>query len=107
MNNTEKSARPTPTGRMSVIGKVKAAQMINDSKGRIFTATFTAKNGTTRVMNCRRGVTKGVQGSSKAVNTDALGMIKVYDMQSKGFRTLNLQTLTHLKINKNAYRVKA
>ena len=103
MNIATKSA---PAQKATRIGKVKAAQMISDSNGRIFTATFIKGNGEIRVMNCRRGVTKGVKGSPKAINTEALGLITVYDMQSKGFKKLNLQNLTGLKINKQIYKVK-
>lgn len=86
------------------IGKIKAAELINDSKGRIFTATFIKKNGEERVMNCRKGVQKGVKGTGKS-NTQSLGIISVYDMQEKGFKKLNLQEVTALKINKESYKV--
>lgn len=86
------------------IGKIKAAELINNSKGRIFTATFIKKNGEERVMNCRKGVQKGVKGTGKN-STESLGMINVYDMQERGFKKLNLQEVISLKINKESYKV--
>ena len=100
------AAKPAkaPVARIKRIGKTKAAELINDSKGRIFTATFTKKTGEERVMNCRKGVQKGVKGTGKN-NTESLGMITVYDMQERGFKKLNLQEVTALKINKESYKV--
>lgn len=107
MGNSNTSARPAQTtGRVQRIGKVKAATMISEAGGRFFTATFITKNGEPRTMTCRRHVTKGVKGTgNKNADTTALGIITVYDMLNKGFRKMNLQTLTNLKINKATYRV--
>lgn len=92
------------------IGRVKAAELINNSKGRIFTVVFTKVDGTLRTMNCRKGVVKGivkeVNRKKKAVDTENLGLITVYDMQEKGYKKVNLQTISSLKINKEIYKVK-
>ena len=109
MSTQQKSPVPAqkePKMKIPLIGKTKAAELINDSKGRFFTATFRKKNGESRVINCRRGVTKGVKGTGKAINTDVLGMITVYAVQEKGYKKLNLQTLTNLRINKCEYRIR-
>ena len=111
LNNMKKepviAAKPAkaPVAKVKTkrIGKIKASELINDSKGRIFTATFVKENGDERVMNCRKGVQKGVKGTGTKGTTP--GMITVYDMQEKGFRTLNLQTVKALKINKESYKV--
>lgn len=66
---------------------------------KIFTATFTKKDGTTRVMNCRRGVTKGVTGVGLAYDPYEKNLLPVYDMQKGGFRMININTITELKGN--------
>ena len=103
MQKTNQIAK-TSVSKTKRIGKIKAAELINSSNGRIFTATFTKKNGEERVMNCRKGVSKGVKNTGKN-NTDKLGMINVYDMQEKSFKKLNLQEVTALNINKECYKV--
>jgi len=66
---------------------------------KIFTATFIKKDGTTRVMNCRRGVTKGVTGVGLAYDPYEKNLLPVYDMQKGGFRMININTITELKGN--------
>jgi hypothetical protein len=64
---------------------------ILNSNGKIFTVEFTKKDGTIRVMNCRLGVTKYLKGGSSTL--DANKFITVYDMQSKGYRAINKQSI--------------
>ena len=66
---------------------------------KIFTATFIKKDGTTRVMNCRRGVTKGVTGVGLAYDPYEKNLLPVHDMQKGGFRMININTITELKGN--------
>ena len=73
---------------------------------KIFTVTFTKKDGTIRVMNARRGVTKGVVGVGLPYNAEEKGLITVYDMQARAFRHINSSTLVSLKINKEEYVIK-
>jgi hypothetical protein len=68
---------------------------ILNSKGKIFTVTFTKKDGTTRVMNCRLGVTKHLKGGESTLNANEY--ITVYDMQNKGYRAINRSTIIDVK----------
>ena len=70
-------------------------EKILNSKGKIFTVTFTKKDGTTRVMNCRLGVTKHLKGGESTLNPSEY--ITVYDMQNKGYRAINRQTIIDVK----------
>jgi len=90
---------------MNFISKVAAVELINKTKGKIFTAEFRKKDNTTRVMNCRLGVTKGVTGAGMAYNPSIKGLKPVYDMQAKEWRMLNLETITRLTISKQNYLV--
>lgn len=67
-------------------------QILESTNGRVFGATFVKKDGTVRTINCRLGVTKHLRGG---VSTTAhkTNLITVYDMASKGYRTINLDTL--------------
>lgn len=64
-----------------------------------FTCTFTKKDGSERVLNGRLGVTKHLKGGEKSYNDDDFNYLTVYDVQSKGYRTVNLDTIKSIKIN--------
>lgn len=87
------------------ISKVVAVEMINKSKGKIFTAKFIKKNGKVRTMNCRIGVSKGVNGKGMAYNPSLKGLKPVFDMQNKEWRSINLETISELSIGKQKYIV--
>lgn len=68
---------------------------IYKQNGRFFSAWFIKKNGKVRYMNCRTGVAKHLKGKKRLYDYDNL--ICVYDVQAKGYRTINLDTLFRLK----------
>ena len=79
--------------------------------GIIFTVKFVKRTtGEERVMNCRRGVKKGVKGIGLGFDPDEKGLLVVWDMQKidthgeKGaFRMLNLEDLLELKMQGKTY----
>jgi hypothetical protein len=86
----------------------KAKELINQSNGRIFSATFTKKDFTKRLINARLGVKYERKTEKKEpYNPFKKGLLcdylKVYDMNKKGYRTINLKTIDSLSINKNKY----
>jgi hypothetical protein len=80
--------------------------MIKDTKGKFFTVTFTKKDGTTRVMNARLGVKAYLKGGELPYDPDAKGLIPVYDVKTRDYRMVNLNTITNLKIGNNEYQVR-
>lgn len=83
-----------------------AAKMLYDiPDGHIFTATFVKRNGELRKMNCRKGVKKGVTGRGMNYNPRKKLLIPVYDMQNDGWRMININTLTELKMHGNTFQV--
>ena len=91
---------------MTTIDKDKAKQLIKYSKGLIFSATFIKKDLSIRIMNARMGKRYKPSGKSAPFKPSDYNLISVYDMKSKGFRMINLQTLTNLTINKTKYLIK-
>ena len=87
------------------ISKATAKNMIQSSKGKIFTTAHFKKDKTSRVMNCRLGVSKGVKGVGLKYNPDEYNLIPVYDMQNRGFRMVNVDTLLSLTMAHNTYEV--
>lgn len=68
--------------------------------GKFFSAQFTKKDGSIRTINGRCGVHKHLKPSAKEAAYDPreLGYLPVYDVQSKGYRLVNLQTI--ITVNK-------
>ena len=87
------------------ISKATAKDMIQNSKGKIFTARNKKKDGTDRAMNCRLHVSKGVKGVGLRYNPAEYNMVTVFDMKRKEFRTLNFDTLYQLRISNQYYEV--
>jgi len=65
--------------------------VLQATKGKFFTVVFIKKDGTTRSMNCRLGVTKHLKGGVS--NLDVSQYLTVYDVQSEGYRAVNLSTI--------------
>lgn len=87
------------------ISKVVAVELINKSKGRIFSVTFKKKDNTIRVMNCRLKVTKHLKGGELAYDPTLKGLKSVFDMHNKEYRMINLETIKRLSINGEHYIV--
>lgn len=75
------------------------------TKGRIFSVTFTKKDGTERRMVCRTGVQKGVKGVGLKFDPNSKNLMVVFDMQKKAFRMINLSTLLSFKFNKKTFHI--
>ena len=71
---------------------------IQKAENTIFSVTFKKKDGTMRTMVARLNVKKGVKGTGMAYNPIEKGLLPVFDMQKKGFRMVNLNTVTELTI---------
>lgn len=71
-----------------------AIKLLN-TNGKIVTVTFTKKDGSIRVMNCRLGVTKHLKGGESTLNPNKY--ITVYDLQSKGYRAISKDQILDIK----------
>jgi len=88
----------------------KAKNMIKATGGRIFTATFTKKDGSVRDMNCRLGVKKHLKGGKLNYAPSEYGLISVFEVQKDGFqpvgyKMINIKTLKSLAIDGKIYKV--
>jgi hypothetical protein len=70
-------------------------ERILSSNGKIFSVEFIKKDGSRRLLNCRLGVTKHLKGGSSTLDPDQF--ITVYDLQSKGYRAINVDTILNVK----------
>ena len=89
-----------------IINKDQAKELIKESKGKIFAATFTKKDGTHRLMNARLKKYISKTGRPAPYKAEEYNLIPLYDMRKKAFRMLNFNTLLTLSINKTKYIIK-
>lgn len=71
------------------------ASLIEKSNGKMLTVTFVKQNGTERVLNGRLGVRKYIKGSSLKKNSTEY--ITIYDVQNKGYRSINRDTIVAVR----------
>lgn len=91
--------------KTKTINQSVAQFLISETEGKFFTATFTTKDFRIRVLNGRLGVKKHLSGGTLKFSPSSKDLVTVYDVKSKGYRTINLNTLTKLKINGKVYNV--
>ena len=88
------------------VDMVKTA--VAGTKGRFFTAKFLKADGSPRVMNCRIGVKKHLQGGDATYNgKDAEKgdvTIGVYEQHSEGYRCFKASRVTELVIDGNSVK---
>ncbi len=65
--------------------------------GRIFSATFTKKNGETRHILARTGVHKGLTGTGLTYDPAERGLLSVWDIQNEGYRYITAAAVTQVK----------
>ena len=90
---------------MKKVSKNQAKELINSSKGKIFSVTFTKKNGETREMICRKGVKKHLKGGKLMFDPNEKGLAVVFDMKKNAYRMININTLEKIVVDKTAYSV--
>ena len=93
---------------MKTINRTKAKELIKDSKGKIFNASFIKKDNTVRTLTGRLQVTKHLKENAKKqpYKPSDYNLQPVYDLKAKGYRMLNFNTLITLNINANKYIIK-
>ncbi len=90
---------------MKTINRIEAVKIISQTEGKIFSAVFTKKDGSDRVMVCRFGVQKGVKGVGMAYEPHAYGLVTVFDIQKEEFRHINISTVRSLTVSGEQYEV--
>lgn len=75
---------------------LKLDKFILNSDGKFITVEFIKKDGTLRKLTGRLGVTKHLKGGQSTL--DAAQYITIYDVQSKGYRAINRDTIQSVTI---------
>lgn len=72
--------------------------------GRFFSITFVKADGTTRKMVCRLGVTQ--HNGGKSSDQFNYSLLTVYDVQNKGYRNINLETVEEYTVGGQTFKQK-
>jgi len=78
---------------------------ILSTNGKIFTVKFIKKDGNLRTMNCRLEVKSYLRGGKATVRNDGNPYVIVFDMQSKDYRCINLDTTLTFKAEGATFRI--
>lgn len=79
-------------------------QIVAETKGRIFSATFVKKDGSSRNITARLGVHRDQKGGeSTLINYPQY--VTVFDMQKESYRALNLETLSRISCGSKTYTI--
>jgi len=88
-----------------VIARVKIDEILNKNGHKFVSVQFRKKNGEWRTMNGRFKVTKHLRGGVNKVVAPWNAYKTMYDVQAKGYRTLNLDTVTSVRAGGTDYFV--
>ena len=88
------------------INREKAREKLLSAENTMFSVVFIKRTtGEVRRMLCRTGVRKYLSGGELKFIPIRRGLLSVYDMQSKGYRFINLETLISFKLGGKTYEI--
>ena len=90
---------------MKLIKTSDVRKLIESTNGTFFSVVFVKKDGSDRHMVCRKGVSKGVNGSGLKYNPKQYGLICVRDVQKKAHRMISIDTIKTIQIKGDQYTV--
>jgi WYL_2, Sm-like SH3 beta-barrel fold len=79
----------------------KLQNIIESSGGKFISVTFIKKDGSTRVLVGRLGVTKHLKGGQSTL--DPAKFITIYDTQKEGYRAINRETIQSVRLDGEEY----
>ena len=89
---------------MENISLEEAVIKIKESEGKIFSVVFEKRTtGEFRKLIGRLGVHKDVKGTGLRYDPASKQLMTVYDMQNQGWRMINMEGLTQLQTQGEAY----
>jgi hypothetical protein len=104
------SVAPKKTKTTATVGRTSILKLLEkNGKGKIFSITAATKTDPNRKFTGRLsapGTLSGGKARSTTPNVGSIGMLRMYDMINKGWRTVNLQTVTNLKCGGVTYKVR-
>jgi len=86
------------------VERSRVKSLINESAGTEFEVNFIKKDGTSRKMIAKTGVTEFLKGGTYT-GAKYANLVPVYDVDAEGYRSVNTDTVTELTVNGVKYKV--
>ncbi len=90
---------------MQKIARENVKSKLQTQGNKLMSGIFIKKDQTERKMTFRLGVKKNLKGGYNKVEAEDRSYVTVWDMKARDYRTLNLRTLTELKLGGVRYEV--
>jgi len=90
---------------VKVIDRTKVKNVIDGTNGKVFTVVFRKKDGTKRKMLAKMGVEHNLKGGANKVVKPDNSYITTFDVEKFEYRTVNLATVSRLRIGREIYKV--
>lgn len=89
------------------VHRVNLSAFLQKQDGRFVGLTFTKVDGQPRKLNGRLGVRKHLKTEDTVATTaaDSLPYVVIYDMRARGYRAVNLATLTEIRAQRQKMHV--
>ena len=87
------------------IHRVNLREFLRSANGSLVGLEFTKLDGSERKMAARLGVRKHLKGGVNTVEAQDRPYMVMFDMQAKGYRAVNLATVSCVRANRRVYRV--
>ena len=87
------------------VSQADAVNILNRQGHRFYSVTFIKKDNTLRLMNGRKGVSVGVNGKGRSYEPSDKGLFGMWDVQKRGHRMVNVNSITSFKAKGNDYTV--
>ncbi len=100
-----RTSRVTPRDP-EVINRQNLKSVLASQGNEMFRATFNKRNGQERSMVARLGVKNHLKGGKNTVESSNRPYITVFDMHTKAYRSINLETVSEVKICGNVFEIK-
>jgi hypothetical protein len=90
---------------MRKINRSQVKDFLKKTNGHFFSVEFVKKDGTVRKLVGRTGVKKYLKGGENKVEGPGRPYVTVYDVQNKGYRTVNANTVQSIKFGNDVLLV--
>lgn len=93
------------TVTLNRISPDEALELLKETNGRVFRASFIRVDGSLREGVFRLGVTRHLRGGTKKYDAAAKRLLTVFDMAKQGYRSIALDRLISVTVNGERFEI--
>ena len=87
------------------ISREQLLAILKGKRGKMLTVAYRKKDGSLRIINTVTGVRKNITGAGLKYDPEKYGYVILYDLKAKGYRTVNMNTVGDVKMDKQVFTV--